>query len=78
MKNNEPTIESLTEEIKILQNKNNELFTEKGKIENLLAFTKNQNDKKLEIIRELRAENGDLQDKINILFKVIDKISERY
>ncbi len=78
MKNNEPTIESLTEEIKILQNKNNELFTEKGKIENLLAFTKNQNDKKLEIIRELRDKNSDLQDKINILFKVIDKISERY
>lgn len=78
MKNNEPTIESLTEEIKILQNKNNELFTEKGKIENLLAFTKNENDKKLEIIRELRNKNGDLQDKIDILFKVIDKISERY
>ena len=78
MKNNEPTIESLTEEIKILQNKNNELFTEKGKIENLLAFTKNENDRKLEIIRELRNKTGDLQDKFDILFKVIDKISERY
>lgn len=78
MKNNEPTIESLTEEIKILQDKNNELFTEKGKIENLLAFTKNENDKKIETIRELRNKNGDLQDKIDILFKVIDKISERY
>ena len=78
MENKKPTIESLTEEIKILQNKNNELFTEKGKVENLLAFKENENNKLIEKINRLKHENGGLKEKIDILFKVIDKISERY